>query len=59
MDFRRVTPPQRPNPTPTTAPSPVVDLEALGHDPLVPIAREVPAAKVDVGRALVLFQARC
>ena len=32
MDFCRETPPQRPNLTPTTAPSPVVDLEALGHD---------------------------
>ena len=49
MDFRRETPPQRPNLTSTTAPSPVVDLEALGHDPVMPITWEVPTAKLDVG----------
>ena len=49
MDFRRETPPQCPNLTPTTAPSPVMDLEARGQDPLMPITRELPTAKVDVG----------
>ena len=49
MDFRRETPPQRPNLTPTTALSPVVDLEAHGHGPLILITKELPTAKVDVG----------
>ena len=49
MDFRPETPPQRSNLTPTTSLSPVVDLGALGHDPLIPIAQELLTAKVDIG----------